>query len=94
MGIAPAGINKPNTGHHHLLIDTDLPPLDRPIPNDYNHLHLGNGQTEIRVTLPPGVHTLQLLVADAAHIPHNPPIVSTKITVRVRPGEVASTPQQ
>ena len=54
MGIAPAGVEKPNTGHHHLLIDTPLPPLDRPIPNDFNHLHFGAGQTEARVALNPG----------------------------------------
>jgi hypothetical protein len=85
MGVAPAGIDKPNTGHHHLLIDTDLPPLDVPVPNDFNHIHLGNGQTEVRVTLPPGRHTLQLLLADAKHIPHDPPVISKKITIRVRP---------
>ena len=93
MGIAPAGVQKPNTGHHHLLIDTDLPPLDRPVPNDYNHLHLGNGQTEIRVTLSPGRHTLQLLLADQNHLPHNPPIISKKITVRVRAGDPDSNPK-
>jgi hypothetical protein len=85
MGVAPAGVNKPNTGHHHVIIDADLPPFDRPIPSDFNHVHLGNGQTEVRLTLPPGRHTLQLLVGDYNHIPHNPPIVSEKITIRVRP---------
>jgi hypothetical protein len=69
-----------------LLIDTDLPPLDAPVPNDFNHIHLGNGQTEVRVTLPPGRHTLQLLLADHNHVPHDPPVVSKKITIRVRPG--------
>jgi hypothetical protein len=91
MGVAPAGIDKPNTGHHHLLIDTDLPPLDAPVPNDFNHIHLGNGQTEVRVTLPPGRHTLQLLVADRAHVPHDPPVVSKKITIRVRPERVTAS---
>ena len=86
MKVAPAGVNRPNTGHHHLLIDTDLPPLDAPVPNDFNHIHLGNGQTEVRVTLPPGRHTLQLLLADHNHVPHDPPVVSQKITIRVRPG--------
>lgn len=82
-GIAPAGIDKPNTGHHHLIIDADLPPLDQPIPNDKNHLHFGAGQTEVRIELPPGKHTLQLLLGDADHVPHNPPIMSKKITVTV-----------
>ena len=58
MGVAPAGTKRPNSGHHHLLIDTDLPPLDKPIPNDENHLHFGGGQTEIELSLPPGPHTL------------------------------------
>jgi hypothetical protein len=81
MGVAPAGIKKANTGHFHLLIDTDLPPLDRPIPNDENHLHFGGGQTEVELSLPPGPHTLQLLLGDADHIPHTPPVYSDKIHV-------------
>src|SRR5262249_17354085 len=60
MGVAPAGFDRENSGHHHLLIDTELPPLDQPIPNDFNHLHFGAGQTEVEVNLPPGEHTLQL----------------------------------
>jgi hypothetical protein len=84
MGVAPAGVDKPNTGHHHLLIDTDLPPFDEPIPNDRNHLHFGGGQTETIVELPPGTHTLQLLLGDKDHIPHNPPVYSQKITITVR----------
>jgi Domain of unknown function (DUF4399) len=83
MGVAPAGTKKANSGHHHLLIDTDLPPLDRPIPNDENHLHFGAGQTEAELSLPPGPHTLQLLLGDADHIPHTPPIYSEKIHVTV-----------
>jgi Domain of unknown function (DUF4399) len=83
MGIAPAGMEKPNTGHHHLLVDTPLPPLDKPIPNDFNHLHFGAGQTEARVTLSPGRHTMQLLFADENHIPHNPPVMSKPIRVVV-----------
>jgi hypothetical protein len=83
MGVAPAGIDKPNTGHHHLLIDTKLPPLDQPIPNDFNHLHFGAGQTEATITLPSGKHTLQLLLGDANHVPHNPPVMSKPITVTV-----------
>jgi Domain of unknown function (DUF4399) len=83
MGIAPAGIEKPNTGHHHLLVNTRLPPLDQPIPNDFNHLHFGAGQTEAAVTLPLGTHTLQLLLADENHVPHNPPVMSKPIKVIV-----------
>jgi hypothetical protein len=88
MGVAPAGISKPDTGHHHLLIDTELPPLDRPIPNDFRHLHFGAGQTEAAITLAPGKHTLQLLLGDADHVPHNPPVMSNRITV-----EVGKSPQ-
>jgi len=84
MGVAPAGVDKPNTGHHHLLIDTDLPPLDQPIPNDRNHIHFGAGQTETVIELPPGTHTLQLIMGDKDHIPHNPPVYSKKITITVR----------
>jgi Domain of unknown function (DUF4399) len=74
MGVAPAGLERANSGHHHLLIDTELPPLDKPIPNDFNHLHFGAGQTEAEVTLKPGTHTLQLLFGDKDHVPHNPPV--------------------
>ncbi|MDN3565344.1 DUF4399 domain-containing protein [Paeniroseomonas aquatica] len=84
-GIAPAGVEKANTGHHHLLIDVDLPPLDQPIPNDRNHLHFGLGQTEARIDLPPGRHTLQLLLGDETHTPHQPPLHSRRITVTVTP---------
>jgi Domain of unknown function (DUF4399) len=87
FGVAPAGTNKPNTGHHHLLIDTALPPLDQPIPNDKNHLHFGLGQTEAVIDLPPGTHTLQLLMGDADHVPHDPPVMSKKITIHVRATE-------
>jgi hypothetical protein len=83
MGVAPAGIEKPNTGHHHLLIDAKLPPLDQPIPNDFNHLHFGAGQSEASVELPLGKHTLQLLLGDANHIPHNPAVMSKPIEVTV-----------
>ncbi len=82
-GIAPAGVQKPNTGHHHLLVDVDLPPLDQPIPNDRTHLHFGLGQTEARLDLPPGKHTLQLLLGDENHVPHQPPIYSKRITITV-----------
>src|SRR6476660_1245799 len=83
MGVAPAGIDRPNTGHHHLLVDSKLHPLDEPIPNDFNHLHFGAGQTEAIVTLSPGRHTLQLLLGDENHVPHNPPIMSKPIRVYV-----------
>jgi hypothetical protein len=83
MGAAPAGVEKEYTGHHHLLIDTDLPPLNEPIPSDDNHIHFGRGQTEYHITLPSGTHTLQLLLGDADHIPHTPPVMSEKITVQV-----------
>jgi len=83
MGVAPAGVEKANSGHHHLLIDTPLPPLDQPIPNDENHLHFGAGQTEATITLTPGRHTLQLLLGDAQHVPHDPPVYSQPITVLV-----------
>ena len=86
MGVAPAGVATPNTGHHHLLVDVDdLPALDEPIPNDKNHLHFGGGQTEARLEgLTPGKHTLQLMLADEGHIPFDPPVVSEKITITVR----------
>ena len=82
-GIAPAGVQKANTGHHHLIVDADLPPMDQPIPNDHNHLHFGLGQTEARLDLPPGRHTLQLLLGDENHIPHKPPLYSKRITITV-----------
>ncbi|RAI58815.1 ATPase [Roseicella frigidaeris] len=84
-GIAPAGVEKPMTGHHHLLIDVDLPDLNKPIPNDRNHLHFGLGQTEARLDLPPGRHTLQMLLGDENHVPHDPPLMSKRITVTVLP---------
>jgi hypothetical protein len=83
MGVAPAGFEKINTGHHHLRIDTEVPGLDQPIPSDFNHLHFGAGQTEAKITLPLGKHTLQLLLADENHVPHDPPLLSEQITVNV-----------
>lgn len=83
MGVAPAGIAMENTGHHHLLIDAPPPPFDQPIPADAHHVHFGKGQTEASVTLAPGKHTLQLLLADHLHIPHDPPVMSKPITITV-----------
>jgi hypothetical protein len=94
MGVAPAGADRPNSGHHHLLIDTDLPPLDQPIPNDFNHLHFGGGQTETELSLKPGEHTLQLLLGDMDHIPHTPPVLSPRIKVRVVGSPASSQPGQ
>ena len=82
-GVAPAGVEKVNTGHHHLIIDAPLPPLNQEIPADKNHLHFGAGQTEVHLELPPGKHTLQLLFADHQHVPHNPPVYSEQITIIV-----------
>ncbi len=89
MGIAPAGLQgdaTANTGHHHLLIDKELKgeELTQPIPADDTHVHFGKGQTEATVTLPPGQHTLQLVLADWTHIPHNPPVMSERVTITVK----------
>jgi len=84
IGVAPAGVTFPNTGHHHLLINVPIPPLDEPIPNTKNHLHFGAGQTEASIDLTPGTYTLQLLMGDAEHVPHDPPVSSKKITIHVR----------
>ena len=83
MGLTPAGIRKPDAGHHHLLIDTDLKNLDEPIPNNKQNLHFGVGQTEARIELPPGRHTLQMVLGDVDHVPHDPPVMSQKITITV-----------
>ncbi len=83
IGVCPAGVKMANVGHHHVIIDAPLPPLDQEIPNDPNHLHFGRGQTEARLQLPPGRHTIQLLMADQDHVPHDPPIYSKVITVVV-----------
>ena len=85
IGVAPAGIEKPDTGHHHLIVDTELPPFDEEIPNDPNHRHFGAGQSESIVELSPGVHTLQLLFADQDHVPHDPPLFSRKKTITIAP---------
>ena len=83
MGVAPAGTNREGTGHHHLLINVDDIDISRPIPSSSNHIHFGGGQTETTIDLPSGVYTLQLLLGNMSHIPHNPPVVSEKITIEV-----------
>jgi hypothetical protein len=82
MGVAPAGTDKAATGHHHLLIDQELPPFDQPIGGDI--MHFGGGQTETEVTLEPGTHTLQIILGDMKHVPHDPPVYSEQITVTVQ----------
>jgi hypothetical protein len=83
MGVAPAGTQINNTGHHHLLVNFDeLPDLNMPLGADVTHF--GGGQTQTTLTLSPGEHTLQLILGDHLHIPHNPPVMSEKITVTVR----------
>ena len=85
LGVAPAGVERQGTGHHHLLVNLDqLPALDQPIPADDRHIHFGGGQTQTSLELPPGEHTLQLLVGDHLHVPHEPPITSEKITITVK----------
>jgi len=84
MGVAPASIEKDKTGHHHLLIDTKLQSQDSPIPADKQNVHFGLGQTETSITLEPGKHTLQLIVGDHNHIPHNPPVMSKPLTITVK----------
>ena len=84
MGIAPAGVNFPNSGHHHLLINlNELPDLKSGIPADANHLHFGKGQTQALIELDPGEHTLQLLLGDWMHVPHEIPVVSEKVKIFV-----------
>jgi len=84
MGIAPAGVEREHTGHHHLLIDVEtLPDLDKPIPADDQHLHFGKGQTEALIELSPGTHSLQLLLGDFSHIPHDTAISSDPISITV-----------
>ena len=85
MGVAPAGIDFPNTGHHHLLVDLEnLPDLNKPIPANKNHIHFGKGQTEAILELPKGKRTLQLLMGNYLHIPHKEPVISDKITIFIK----------
>ena len=83
FGVAPAGVAMDNTGHHHLIIDADLPDLGSAIPKDANHRHFGGGQTEALIELPAGEHTLQLLLGDFKHVPHDPPVISEQIRITV-----------
>jgi len=83
MEISPAGTDKPNSGHHHLLIDVSLEDYASPIPSDENHIHFGKGQTETTVDLAPGKHTLQLVLGDMNHMPHKPAVESEVITITV-----------
>ena len=83
MAVVPAGTDAPHSGHHHLLIDTDVPDIGLPIPKDENHIHFGDGSTETEITLPAGEHKLQLLLGDHLHIPHDPPLMSDIITITV-----------
>lgn len=84
MGVAPAGVQSPETGHHHLIIDLDTPPDESlPLPANEQVRHFGTGQTEVELELPPGEHTLQLVLGDHLHIPHDPPVMSEQITITV-----------
>ncbi len=84
MAVAPAGSYGADTGHHHLLVDAQLEDLTAPVPTSDNHLHFGKGQTETTLELNPGEHTLQLVLGDGNHIPHEPPVQSERITVTVQ----------
>lgn len=85
MGVAPAGVSQANTGHHHLLIDVDqMPDMNGPLPNNEHIKHFGGGQTETDLTLTPGKHTLQLVLGDYLHTPHDKPVMSEKITITVK----------
>lgn len=83
-GVAPAGIDKKNTGHHHLIIDAATPSMDKGIGKSANLKHFGGGQTQATISLKPGKHTLQLLLGDKSHVPHNPPVVSKTIEITVK----------
>ena len=84
MEVAPAGTDKANTGHHHLIIDGKVDDMAAAIPADANHVHFGKGQTEATVELKPGKHTLQLVLGDKNHVPHNPPVMSDVISVTAK----------
>lgn len=84
MSVVAAGTDTADSGHHHLLVDTGLPDLGLPIPKNANSIHFGDGSTAIELDLEPGEHTLQLLLGDYLHIPHEPPVISPVITVSVK----------
>lgn len=84
MGVAPAGVEKAGTGHHHLLVDVAAVDANAPLPANDQYRHFGLGQTETSVELKPGTHTLQLIVADQNHIPHHPVVISERITITVK----------
>jgi hypothetical protein len=84
MGVAPAGVEKEGTGHHHLVIDAELPAFDLPIPASDHYRHFGKGQTEMTLELSPGKHTLQLVLGDHIHVPHKSPVVSERITITIK----------
>ena len=83
MGVAPAGTDRANTGHHHLLINVNDIDLSKPIPSSSNHIHFGGGQTESLVDLMPGDYSMQLVLGDMTHTPHNPPLISQRINITV-----------
>lgn len=84
MGVAPAGVEMPNTGHHHLLVNADpRPDLTQPLPSSEQVRHFGKGQTETELELAPGRYTLQLVLGDHLHVPHEPPVMSGTITITV-----------
>ncbi len=92
MGVAPAGTEAENTGHHHVLLnrvpfgehEEDADMLETGIYADENHIHFGKGQTETVLDLPVGTHTIQLVLGDLYHVPHNPPVMSEQITITVK----------
>jgi len=84
MSVVKAGDKQPHSGHHHLLVDTDLPDFGLPIPADEHHIHFGDGSTSTEITLEPGTHTLRMLLGDHLHIPHDSPIMSDPITITVK----------
>ena len=83
MGVAPAGTDRANTGHHHLLINVNEIDLSKPIPSSSSHIHFGGGQTESLIDLIPGDYSMQLVLGDMTHTPHNPPIISQRINITV-----------
>ena len=83
MSVVAAGVNEAHSGHHHLIVDADLPNMGMPIPADDNYIHFGDASTSTTLELAPGEHTLRLLLGDHLHIPHDPPVMSESITIVV-----------